>query len=361
MRVVVVTPDYPPARGGIQRLLGELVKRADWQSLVVTGDHPEALDGVRTHRVKVIPGAGKASTALLNAVAVQRGRGWRPDAVLSGHIAVSPGATVLGRALHVPVVQYVYAKELTSRPRVARFALARAAATIAISDHTAGLAIEAGAPASRIVKIVPGVDSVAVGPSATPARRPTILTVARLTDRYKGFDVMLRALPLVRSRVPDVQWVVIGDGELRAELEAAAAWDLSDTVHFAGTVIDARRDALFGSAHVFAMPSRVPADGGGEGYGLVYLEAGARGLPCVAGDRGAVAEAVVHGETGLLVDGHDHVDLADALVDLLSDPPRAARLGQAGRARAHELSWDRMARQVERVFDDAVAAWPRHR
>ncbi len=360
MRVVVATPDFPPATGGIQRLIGELVDRSVWTSLVITLDHPHAVAASTTHRARALPATRKGRLALLNAVIVRRGRAWRPDAVLCGHIAASPGATALGRTLGVPVVQYVYAKEMTTRPRLARYAVSHAAATIAISDHTARLAMKAGAPPGRVTTIEPGVDAVEAGLAGEHSARSTILTVARLTDRYKGFDVLLRSLPLVQSRIPDARWVVVGDGELRPELEATAAlWGLSDAVHFAGEVPDADRDARFGSAHVFAMPSRVPADGGGEGYGLVYLEAGMRGLPCVAGDEGAVAETVVHGETGLLVDARDHVALADALVTLLDDPQGSAQMGGAGRKRAQERTWDRMVDEVERVVERTVAGWPR--
>jgi len=327
---------------------------------VITLDHPHAADTTPTHRVKVLPSAPRRGVALLNAAVVQVGRRWRPDAVLCGHIALSPGATTLGRMLGVPVVQYVYSKEMTNRPRMTRFAVSRAAATIAISDHTARLAIKAGAQPGRVTTVEPGVDAVAAEPSLERSQQPTILTVARLRDRYKGFDVMLRALPLVQSRVPEVRWVVVGDGELRPELEEmAAAGRVDDAVLFAGAVTDVQRDEWFDCAHVFAMPSRVPPDGGGEGYGLVYLEAGMRGLPCVAGNAGAVAEVVVHEETGLLVDARAHVAVARALVTLLTEPALAARLGHTGRKRAQARSWDRMAREVETVVDRTVAAWPR--
>lgn len=355
-RVLVVTADYPPTTGGIQRLTGELVARVSWDSLVITPHHAHAVDLTPTHRVRTVPFASRVNIGLLNVAAVSLGRRWRPEAILSCHVAVSPACTALGRMLRVPVFQYMYSKEMTNHRRLTRFAVQRASATIAISDHTAQLAVRAGAEADRVVTIEPGVDGVAPDAHPPSAQPPTILTVARLTDRYKGFDVMLRALPLVRSRIPGARWVLVGDGGLRPELEAAAdAAGLRDACLFTGTVTDAQRDAHFQRAHVFAMPSRVPADGGGEGYGLVYLEAGARGLPCVAGDAGAVAEVVVDGETGRLVDAHDHVALADALVELLADPDRAARLGAAGRERARHLSWDRMAREVEALVARTIA------
>lgn len=359
MRIVVVTPDFPPAMGGIQRLMGNLVARTGWDSLVITLGHAEAADAnFARHSVRSVPGVPRASIALLNVAAVRCGCRWRPDAVLCGHIAASPGATALGRMLRIPVIQYVYSKEMASRPRITRYAVTRAAATIAISDHTAGLAIRAGAPPDQVEKIEPGVDAIADEPPASRTGPPTILTVARLTDRYKGFDVMLRALPIVRSRIPDVRWVIVGDGKLRSELEARAMrGGITDAVRFTGAVTDEQRDVWYAKSHVFAMPSRVPSDGGGEGYGLVYREAGMRGLPCVAGDAGAVAEVVSHEETGLLVDARDHVAVADALIRLLSDPALATRLGRNGRRQAQARSWEQMAREVEAVVAGTVSSW----
>src|SRR4051812_20368493 len=134
-----------------------------------------------------------------------------------------------------------------------------ARAVVAVSRHTADLSIAGGASPERVHVIPPGVDLPSAGGERSArdaaARRPTIVTVARLRERYKGHDVMLRALPLIRARVPDVEWVVVGDGPLRPELEAlAAAYGVTDVVRFAGIVPDAERDAWLERAHVFAMP-----------------------------------------------------------------------------------------------------------
>jgi phosphatidylinositol alpha-1,6-mannosyltransferase len=208
--------------------------------------------------------------------------------------------------------------------------------------------------------ILPGVDP-PTGSSSLPVERqtdpPTIITVARLEDRYKGFDVMIKALPLVRARVPDARWVVVGEGSLRAELEAmAASLDVADRITFTGRLDDEARDEWLERADVFAMPSRLlPGGRGGEGFGIVYLEAGTHGLPCVAGDVGGSVDAVVDGETGLLVDPTDHVAVADAIADLLLDPDMRKRLGEAGRARAKKLSWAHMAEQVDDLIERVVA------
>src|SRR5207253_143715 len=101
-------------------------------------------------------------------------------------------------------------------------------------------------------------------------RPPTIITVARLVDRYKGFDVTIRALPLVRARVPGARWIVVGDGSLRGELQAMADSEgVADCVTFAGALDDAGRDEWLDRADVFVMPSRLMPYGlGGEGFGI---------------------------------------------------------------------------------------------
>jgi phosphatidylinositol alpha-1,6-mannosyltransferase len=177
-----------------------------------------------------------------------------------------------------------------------------------------------------------------------------------LSQRYKGHDVMLRALPLVAASVPDVRWVVVGDGPLRPELEALANMHgVRDRVHFTGQVPDADRDAWFHCANVFAMPARTPAEGAGEGFGIVYLEANLSGLPVVAGAIGGALDAVVDGVTGVLVEPTDHVAVADAVIDLLRDPERARALGHAGAERARrDFGWPAIAVRVEALLRSLV-------
>ncbi len=364
VRVLVLTPDFPPARGGIQVLSHRIVTGFERvEPTVVTLSHPAApaFDQAQPFRVARVGGrlGGRApAIAALNLLALDVARRVRPHVVLSAHIVVSPPAALLRRWQGLPWVQYVHAKEVGTRPGLARFALSRADSTIAVSDYACSLARDAHAPPARVHRIHPGVDLGAPPPSPRrPQTRPTIVTIARLEDRYKGHDVMLRALPLVRAQVPDVLWAVIGEGPLRSLLEQrASALGLDGCVRFLGGVDDAARDAWLERAHVFAMVSRLPARGfAGEGFGIVYLEANARGLPVVAGAAGGAVDAVVDGETGLLVDPEDHVAVARALTRLLTDPELSERLGTAGRERAQSFAWPRVAREVEQLLLDVCA------
>jgi hypothetical protein len=211
---------------------------------------------------------------------------------------------------------------------------------VVVSRHTE-LLRDAGATTSELHRIPPGTDATVSGDTAK-GERPTIVTVSRLNQRYKGHDVMIRALAEIRERVPDVQWIVIGDGELRSEYERlAAAEGLQQHVRFLGAVSDSERDAWLGSGHVFAMPSRLPPNAGGEGFGIVFLGAAAHGLPVVAGAVAGARDAVVDGETGILVDPTDESAVAAAISELLGDTARAESLGRRGADRARDFAWAR--------------------
>ena len=217
VRALVVTPDFPPAYGGIQLVVDRVVRHSTGiESRVVTLDGPGARDfdagqSWVTRRVGK-GGAGRRwAVTRLNAAAIGEASAFTPEVVLSAHIVTSPACWVIRRQRKVPLVQYLYADELVHRPRLARFATAQAHATIVISEYTRELALRLSAAADRLHLIPPGID-LPPAPRVHRAARPTLVTVGRLEDRFKGHDVMLRALPLIRERVPDTEWVVIIDG-----------------------------------------------------------------------------------------------------------------------------------------------------
>jgi phosphatidylinositol alpha-1,6-mannosyltransferase len=179
-----------------------------------------------------------------------------------------------------------------------------------------------------------------------------VLTVARIEHRYKGHDVLARSMVHVRELVPRARWVVIGDGALRDELEALVrSLGLEQAVTFLGSASDEQRDEWLRRCDVFAMPSRLPEDGrAGEGFGIVYLEAAAYAKPVVAGRAAGALDAVLDGETGLLVDPCDPAAVGDAIVRLLSDRQLAQQLGAAGASRAREFAWPKIAARVEALL-----------
>jgi phosphatidylinositol alpha-1,6-mannosyltransferase len=355
IRLLVLTPEFPPARGGIQHLLHRLVSNLKrLRAGVVALYHEGAMQGIEfvaaaeVRRVgRLSAGAGhKTAIAGLNAWSVRRALDFKPHVVLSGHVVVSPAARAISRAVHAPYVQYVHGSEVLRRPGMTRFACLNASAVVAVSEYTRGLVSGFVKDPGRLHLIPPGVD-IPSDRRRSRSSTPIVLNVARMAERYKGHDVLIRALPLVRARVPGARLVIVGEGPLRPVYEAMASrLGLDGAVRFLGSVSDEERDRWFERAHVFAMPSRL-SPSGGEGFGIVHLEAGAHELAVVAGAEGGSVDAVVDGETGLLVDPTDHVAVAQALTLLLTDRRRAGALGRAGAARAREFAWPLIARRVE--------------
>jgi phosphatidyl-myo-inositol dimannoside synthase len=360
LRVLLVTPDFPPSAGGIQLLLSRIVEHCgglDFRVLTLGQPEAESFDAdfpAPVARVGNAEGDRRLAALRLNARSLAEARSFRPDVVLSGHAVASLGAIALRRALRVPFVQYLHADEFRVRSGITAAAVRAADASIAVSEYTRGMAVAAGGDPERIRVIPPGID---LGePSDAPREPATLLTVATLLFRYKGHDVMTRALPLVRAKVPEARWVVLGDGPFRPALEnAVRAYGLGEYVELRGRVGDAERDRWLDRAAVFAMPSRVPAAGlGGEGFGIAYMEAAAHGIPAVGGDVAGARDAVVNGETGLLVDPADHLAVAGALTALLADPSRAAAMGAAARRHAERHAWPLIAERVEELLREVV-------
>lgn len=362
LRVLLLTPDFPPSEGGIQLLLSRLVEcmpTVEFRVLTLGQEGAEPYDEgfpAAVRRVASAEGDRRLAALRLNARSLAEARSFRPDLILSGHAVASLGAIALRRALRVPLVQYFHADEFRVRARLCAAAAKAADASIAVSEYTRGMCLDAGADPDRVEVIHPGID---LPPPPTVERdpRPTLLTVATLLFRYKGHDVMARALPLIRAKVPEARWVVVGDGPFRPALEnAIRSYGIEEAVELRGRVSDRERDEWLDRASVFCMPSRLPAAGlGGEGFGIVYLEAAAHGIPAIGGKVAGALDAVLDGETGLLVDPTDHLALAAAATEMLSDPRRAQEMGRAGRAYAEQHAWPLIAARVEALLRRVAA------
>lgn len=165
--------------------------------------------------------------------------------------------------------------------------------------------------------------------------RKCILTVGRLVER-KGHDIVLQAMPQILHAVPDAHYLIVGKGEYEPILRSLVQkFGIEPYVTFAGYAADEEVAAYYALCDVFTMISReIPEKGDIEGFGIVYLEANVRGKPVVAGNSGGVPEAVIHGETGLLVDPVNVEEVGQAIVRLLQDQELACRLGKQGQQRA---------------------------
>jgi phosphatidylinositol alpha-1,6-mannosyltransferase len=177
------------------------------------------------------------------------------------------------------------------------------------------------------------------------AGKKVVLTVGRLVRR-KGIDMALHAMAQVMARRSDVHYLIVGDGELREELERTIAeLQLGEHVTLVGKVTDDELLRYLRTCDLFLMPNRTLADGDTEGFGLVFREANACHKPVVGGRAGGAVEAVHDGKTGLLVDGYKPEEIAAAVERILADGELAERLSTNGLQLARENSTAAVARQ----------------
>ncbi|HET6607430.1 MAG TPA: glycosyltransferase [Rhodopila sp.] len=279
-------------------------------------------------------------------------------------------AAACRRFFKVKTIIYVHGEEISTRTSYdqaglrRRRALADAAGIVAVSRFTRQALIEGlGVPPEKIQLISNGVDlgRFSVQPSAKHlvdryglAGRRVLLTVGRLYAR-KGVDKVIEALPQILRGVPDLVYLVVGAGTYRSTLQALAAeHQVTDHVAFAGAVPDHELTAHYGLADAFIMANRELSDGDTEGFGLVFLEANACGVPVVAGKAGGSTDAVTDRVNGLVIDGTNVGEIVTAVVSLFSDAELRARLIAQGRVVAEASSWDQRVEQFLEFCDRVV-------
>ena len=192
---------------------------------------------------------------------------------------------------------------------------------------------------------------VATAQSSLPMNFPAgrvILTVGRwqANERYKGMDTLITALPRLLHEWTDLQLVAVGDGDDREWLEQIAKGSgVQGHVHFYTGLTNAELAACYSACEIFALPSR------GEGFGLVYLEAMARGKPVIGGAHGGAPEVIDDGKTGYLVQHGDVPQLTTSIQTLLSDPALAREMGARGRERVnHEFKFGVFAKSLKKIL-----------
>ncbi len=377
MRVLLATTQFMPEIGGVPRLLWKLCQhKPPEHSLSVLGVcqlDPGAYDqfdrsaGLPIERVKQVAGSGLTSLRfflhMLRAI-----RRSRIDVILCG---VGFPTAILAAVAHLltrlPYAAITHSEDLTiqgaARRRLLGWALNSAQAVFALGSFGEQQLRSLGVTRPPVFRAPPGIDPepfLAENPLGQVPKPPgqfTLLTVARLVHR-KGQDLVLRALPELRRKIPGVRYIIIGSGPDETALRGLAeSLGVADCVTFAGSISDALLPVYYQACDVFVMPTR-PSDDRleVEGFGIVFLEAGAAGKPVIAGCSGGVEGAVLDGLTGYLVDPYSLDELVRRVEQLAAEPQLAQRLGSAGRARVlREFTAEGYSRKIFQGLEQAAA------
>jgi phosphatidyl-myo-inositol dimannoside synthase len=362
---LLVTNDFPPKIGGIQSLLWEWWRRLPPDSFAVLTSPYEgtaAFDAAQPFRIE----RTREPVLLPHPWMVRRINEMARD-VGADLIVLDPALPLglVGPSLELPYDVVLHGAEVTVPGRLPGskqllgHVLRRARHVVAAGGYPAAEAVHAAGRDLPITVVPPGVDVDRFRPLDAAERRAArarfgftddtelIVSISRLVPR-KGFDTAIRAVAALRADRPNLVLAISGGGRDDDRLRRLAT-ELDAPVRFLGRVANDDLPALYGCADIYTMLCRNRWGGlEQEGFGIVFVEAAACGVPQVAGDSGGAAEAVADGETGIVVRHPDDVDeVVAAFVSLLDDPERRAEMGRAGRRRAEtEFTYDVLARRL---------------
>jgi phosphatidylinositol alpha-1,6-mannosyltransferase len=371
-RTLVITNDFPPRTGGIESFVLAMAQRMPADEVVVhtarqRGDREFdarlPFEVVRDPASVLLPTPAVARRAAGTARSRQCDRVWFGAAAPLGLMAPALRRAGVERTVATTHGHEVWWSSVPLTRRLlhrigevndvitylGEFCRARIAAALSPQAR------------ARMVQLTPGVDDDVFRPGAGRAEvraryglgeRPVVVCVSRMVAR-KGQDVLVRALPSIRERVPDAALLLVGDGPHRRQVERLVAdLGLGDHVVLTGQVPWVSTPAYYAAGDVFCMPTRTRRGGlEPEALGICYLEAAATQLPVVAGDSGGAPDAVLDGENGYVVPGRDVEAVADRCARLLTGPALAEKFGRRGREWvAAAWRWDDLAVRLQRLL-----------
>lgn len=353
LRVHVWVPELISKRGGIQTFSRCLIEAlvdilgSDHVRVMAKNDPEQTED--REQRSAVSGQWSRGPLSVVTGLAPTRGWGsypvalrtpifffgiiWRavrdkPDLILSAHLNFGIAGYVVKLFTGIPYWCVAHGVEAWDLHRyLGRLGLLKSDLVLAVSNYTRERLLNEQPLKPQQVVVLPNtIDPDAIKPGPKPdylmrrhaltVRDKVILTVARLAEpeRYKGYDQVLRALPAIRGEIPDLKYVLVGEGEDRSRIEKLIRdLNVCDAVVLAGGVPQRELADYYNLCDVFAMPSK------GEGFGIVYLEALVCGKPVLAGNSDGSSEPLQNGELGTLVNADDVAQIASEIVAILRE------------------------------------------
>ena len=350
-RIVILTLDFRPDFGGVQEYLYEISKRlcVDFDIHVLTSVSGTFKEKVPFERIVLKSVNPFFILKLL--------RQLRPDLVLVGH---AHPKILIPAFLNGRFGTLIHGNDfLAAQPRwhhsIFNWLLKRSHSLIVNSETTANHLQKFGLTATDVIH--PGTDPDRFKPTVSTKKDKsfTLLTIGRLVPR-KGIDTIINALPNITSEFPHVIYMIGGNGPEKNNLvQLAKTLKVNQHVQFLGFVPDEDLPRVYQDADIFIMLSHEENKESIEGFGIVYLEASASGLPIIASRSGGIVEAVIDGETGILIPPKDTEACHQALLSLLRAPDKRKVLGQNGRKWVEEeMNWDKSAQKLATILEPHV-------
>ena len=297
-------------------------------------------------------------------------RRFHPDIILAGElIPTGPVAALIAHS-RCPFVLITHAEAPATlartrlQSRVARWVCGRAKAIIVSSEIAKANLIELlGAHPDKILVLTPGVGEEHLDPAflANPcsdlSRPPRLLSVGRLVRRKNHLEV-LASLPRILEQFPSLEYTIAGSGPLEDEMKnAVKKMGLEKNVRFLGDINSATLMQEYARSDCFILPNvDDPNSGDTEGFGIVFLEASAHGLPVIGGRTGGTTEAILDEQTGLRIDGNNREAIASAILGILANPPVAQKYGREGRHYVEtQMRWPDRAERLKTLLESLAS------
>ncbi len=372
-KLLIATIEFPPQKGGIANYLAGLAEALPTDKVAVLASkysgakNFDSREKYKIYRKNLLSKFIWPKWLPLVWHLWRTARREKVEVILVGQVLpVGTAAMILKKFFKIPYFVSCHGMDILTAARDPRKKklmnkiLEQASGIVANSEFTRNELIKLGVPESKIIVIYPCVvkkDGIApdkileIKNRLGLADKKIILTVGRLVAR-KGQDGAIEAMPKILEKIPNAIYVVVGDGPEDEKLKVKSEkLKLENNILFTGEISEEKKLAFYQLCDVFVMtPRQIGADV--EGFGMVYLEANQYGKPVVAGGSGGVAEAVVDGVTGLIVDSENADKIAEAVIKILTDENLAKKLGEQGKERVEkEFNWEVWAEKLKNFLN----------
>jgi len=358
-KTLLITIDFPPQTGGVANYLSNFSQNLPADKIVVLAnktEHSQHFDGQQKYKIireKLLftyfwPQWLKASKIIKNIIAQEK----TEQIIISHVLPMGYIALILNLPFIVILHGYdiVLAKQSSWKKYWLKKILSKSKHIIVNSHFTENQVLELGIDQEKTTIVYPC-------PNISPKflnetekqiilhdlnlfHKKILLSVGRLVNR-KGFDLVIKSLPEVIKKIPNLIYLIVGNGPERKNLEELTEkLRVADHVTFLEDIKDSNLPCYYDLANIFIMPTRTIENADVEGFGIVYLEANLFGKPVIAAKTGGVQDAVIDGQTGILVSPENVQEITQVILRLFNDPNLMSKLGTQGKNRVlQEFQW----------------------